>query len=554
MSQKDTTSQKKASPGGTGKRGSTKYRMQAMQEENGKVTGEMKSPFPPADLTANPAASGEANNSDSVRGLWKSKVLASYHGSANQPHTGTEVTEQDYADAVHEAMISIIDRIFDIFQNSAYEFNKIAAGSELELNWVRPFITKEGAPSWMGSNVEPVTVFTGRMSTRLWTLIMKGTTDMVQTYILPTSKLMTFNMSSGTFKPYLQLEPHFDNGALGWRLGHHNISPAILQPIARELFNGLIRFAKNECRDDEEFDLVNVGLVAPKPVEDPQVEIERQRYYQQAFLEDLKSHLDTRRDVKPTDNRQAQPDRGGPPPSEFNQPLPDHIRKELEFLRGNTGSNLIPQMAPGESASPAAWKSMNGEPAEKLDTNVARQLQRMAEDATGLTQGNGQNPFGQMPPQRPQQAQQHPLNQQQPQQQQQSPQAQNNAHLQQHPQQHLMPPRMPQAPQPVPQQQFQSSNNAAQAPTQEQVAQAMAAAQNAAQSPARQSAPVNLPAALTLLIQSLEREMEVVAKAGADAFALRDLGRADAALKFSARLADYRQISQELLEYYRRKR
>jgi hypothetical protein len=103
-------------------------------------------------------------------------------------------------------------------------------------------------------------------------------------------------------------------------------------------------------------------------------------------------------------------------------------------------------------------------------------------------------------------------------------------------------------------QQHQQSNNRGGAPTHEQVAQAMAAAQNAAQSPARQAAPMNLPAALSLLIQSLEREMEVVAKAGADAFALRDLGRADAALKFSARLADYKQISQELLEYYRRKR
>ena len=119
--------------------------------------------------------SAEPSENDSVRGLWKSKVLASYHGSANQPLADTGEIEQDYADAVHEAMITIVDKIFDIFQNSAYEFNKIAAGSELELNWVRPFLTKEGSPSWLGSNVEPVTVFTGRMSTRLWTLIMKGT-------------------------------------------------------------------------------------------------------------------------------------------------------------------------------------------------------------------------------------------------------------------------------------------------------------------------------------------------------------------------------------------
>ena len=65
---------------------------------------------------------------------------------------------------------------------------------------------------------------------------------------------------------------------------------------------------------------------------------------------------------------------------------------------------------------------------------------------------------------------------------------------------------------------------------------------------------MNLPAALSVLLASLDREMEVVAKAGADAFAQRDLGRADAALKFSARLSEYRNVSQELLDYYKRKR
>ena len=542
MSQKDTTSQKKATPGGT-KRGNTKYRMQAIQqEESGKVTGNMTSPFPPADLSGKPGDKPLGDpGQDSVRGLWKSKVLASYHGSTGQPPTSIEGTEQEYADAVHEAMISIIDRVFDIFQNSAYEFNKIAAGSELELNWVRPFLTKEGAPSWMGSNIEPVSVFTGRMSTRLWTLIMKGTVDMVQTYILPTSKLMTFNISSGTFKPYLQLEPYFENGALMWRLDSHRITPTLLQPIARELFNGLIRFAKNECRDDEEFDLVNIGLVAPKPVEDPSVEIERQRYYQQAFLEDLKSHLDTRRDVRPPE---PQSEKNGPPPSEFNQPLPEHIRRELEFLRGNQAPSEQAPSAVTDGAYQSGnvnWKTMNGEPGEKLDSNIARQLQRMAEDATGLTQAPAANPFAQTQPQRLSQTNLQVGQNYAP-----------NSNLQgQQPQPATGRPT-PQA-QGAPMQAPQMRPNGP-APTNEQVAQAMAAAQNAAQSPARPTQPINLPAALNLLIQSLDREMEVVAKAGADAFALRDLGRADAALKFSARLADYRQTSQELLEYYRRKR
>jgi hypothetical protein len=55
-------------------------------------------------------------------------------------------------------------------------------------------------------------------------------------------------------------------------------------------------------------------------------------------------------------------------------------------------------------------------------------------------------------------------------------------------------------------------------------------------------------------LMSIDKELEVVAKAGADAFNSKEFARADAALKFSARLNDYRKVSQELLDYYRRKR
>jgi hypothetical protein len=61
----------------------------------------------------------------------------------------------------------------------------------------------------------------------------------------------------------------------------------------------------------------------------------------------------------------------------------------------------------------------------------------------------------------------------------------------------------------------------------------------------------SFPEALSGLLVSLDRELEVVAKAGSDAFNQRDLARADAALKFSARLSDFRDIAREILDYYR---
>jgi hypothetical protein len=59
--------------------------------------------------------------------------------------------------------------------------------------------------------------------------------------------------------------------------------------------------------------------------------------------------------------------------------------------------------------------------------------------------------------------------------------------------------------------------------------------------------------ALAQFIMSLDRELEVVAKAGSDAFARKDLQRADAALKFSGKLTEFRNMATELLEYYKRR-
>ena len=328
----------------------------------------------------------------------------------------------------------------------------------------------------------------------------------------------------------------------------------------------MIRFAKNEGHEDEEFDLVSIGLVAPKPVEDPQAELERKRYYQQAFLEDLKSHLDTRRDVKTQDNRDQPVNRGGPPPTEFNQPLPEHIRRELEALKDFSGSPSAsppPVVPSGEiGAGKAAWKSINGGQENKLDTNISRQLQRMAEDATGGLQsaGSNPNPFSQTPGPRPQQQGQGVTY---------DPPRGDSTQPARQPPLPPLPPQPRSVPMPV-RTPLPSGQVLRPLPLETAMLQAQALQANASQAPgarmqtggssdqgigqAKPAQALNLPATLSLLIASLDREMEVVAKAGADAFALRDLGRADAALKFSSRLAEYRQMSQELLDYYRRKR
>jgi hypothetical protein len=63
--------------------------------------------------------------------------------------------------------------------------------------------------------------------------------------------------------------------------------------------------------------------------------------------------------------------------------------------------------------------------------------------------------------------------------------------------------------------------------------------------------PANFPDSLSHMLTFLDKELDVVHKAGSDAFAARDLARADAALKFSSRLQEFRDFARELLDYYR---
>ena len=69
----------------------------------------------------------------------------------------------------------------------------------------------------------------------------------------------------------------------------------------------------------------------------------------------------------------------------------------------------------------------------------------------------------------------------------------------------------------------------------------------------KSDAQMSFSNALVQIVGALDRELEIVAKAGADAFAQKDLSRADAALKFSGRLTEFRRMAQEFLEYYKRK-
>ncbi|HEY9677940.1 MAG TPA: hypothetical protein V6C76_08015 [Drouetiella sp.] len=629
MSQKDTSSKIKAVPGANPapgrKTGSTKYKMQAAQlaQEAAKIAAQQEAQ---AKEQREAAARGESQTEDTVRGLWKSRVLASYKGKgAKDSHTllakisvpdsgraQLEVGDRQIAANLQEEMINTVDKMFDVFQNCAYEFNKIAAGTELEIHWIRPFLSREVSKDWHNQEIENL-IFSGRVSTRRWTMVIKGTVEEIIVFILPADKLIGFALSAANhFKPYYVMQPISENLDVHWQVEEHVIPQELFPGIYKELFDGLIRFAREEAHPDEVFTLKRIGIVPANETAESLIEEDqkRQKLYQDQFFEDMR-HV---HDFQPNGARAAsQPPT--PPSQSAPQPVQPPVQQQPVMpQRPQTPSPPQPfsQQTPqsfGQQAQPApstdsgVWKQVpdvnfhNPENARLIAERAAGIL-RQHQQQNALNQAAAQQ--NQMPPQPvPQQpvqqqhlqqpqTQPHPQQQQSPAQQyaQQPNQMQPNQmhsmqqnaaqNMQQHPQQHQHPqqqhPQQQHPQQQHPQQMQQPMQQSAhqqgnmpdmqpqwpalgpqgqQAPQPQQAPQQITApAPQRPAAPPQPVRPATFPEALGALLATLDAELESVAKAGSDAFAQRDLARADAALKFSGRLNEFRTLARELFEYY----
>jgi hypothetical protein len=561
MSAKDTATRLRAQqassqPAGQKRVGGTRYRIAAAQvpqdatkiaqeldaiarsEEiahrygNQSMTSQPALQAPPMAFTqvgGQNSAHDEDSPQDHISGLWKSRVLSSYandaeHRASMSGRAAMGVSAHEQENAIKENMIGLIDQMFDVFQNCAYEMNKFATGTELELNWIRPFLSKEGIPTQHSVDNNLMVIFSGRMSTRRWTMVIKGTLEYIQVFILPADKLIGFALSTANFRPFFMMEPACDGLNVSWQINRSPLHREMFPVIQRELFNGLIRHATGEIEENECFDLRLLGL-APAPA-DPVVDQERQRYYQEAFIEDINASMNGTYQSKPiasrlNENIQAPPEAKQDDSKDFNEPLPSHIKRELELLKQGA-MPIAPdprysQNSTLEPPAPQAMQPAQGPRTANINFSNASHV-NMPDFQTANVKLSNEQVKSARPVQSAPSSAQVMIN------------LGNAAGV-------IPPPA--QAPQSAPPQQQQQQRPAA-----------MAAPLPSSPT----TGPMNLPAALSILLISIDKELEVVAKAGADAFNAKEFARADAALKFSARLNDYRKVSQELLDYYRRKR
>ncbi|MGD9683315.1 MAG: hypothetical protein AB7W16_19275 [Candidatus Obscuribacterales bacterium] len=268
--------------GKKGKSRKTQAKLKAVKSEK----DENKKTGPPENEKASRSSEQSENHpvtlgdGDEVSGVWKARVLNAYKENPRDSHSllatipsgraRLEAGERQISELVRESMVKIVDRMFDNFQNTAYKFNQVTAGSDLELTWIRPTFSSEATGQWVGTAESQIEIFGGRISTRYWTLVVRGAVSRIETFILPSDKLLSFGTNHSDYAPYLELVPDCDGLSVFWKIGEREVPVDLFPSVFRALLDGLIRYANEEAVPGELFRLEDIGFVSearePEPV------------------------------------------------------------------------------------------------------------------------------------------------------------------------------------------------------------------------------------------------------------------------------------------------
>jgi hypothetical protein len=196
---------------------------------------------------------------------------------------------------VQKAMIGAIDRMFDLFQNLACQSNSKHFGTELELNWIRPSLSRESMQPWHESKASNLnSVFTGRISTRKWSMVVKGMPEAICVFILPAEKLISFGINAPSFKPYCRIQAEAKGPNVQWLMEEERLLDEGLMTVASDLFCALLRFARGEALPNEVFSTRPLGsLTHPKgPIRPTTTSDDKARSLQEDFFADMRAQIE----------------------------------------------------------------------------------------------------------------------------------------------------------------------------------------------------------------------------------------------------------------------
>lgn len=146
-------------------------------------------------------------------------------------------------------VVQFMDYLFDCFQQYEFEFNRSTPAPEMQVSIERPTTVVETLRSSMKGN-ETRQVFRGRLSTRFWTLLLRGHENELEGFILPIDQLISFASDPIHFTQFLKMRGETaEDGDTRWFVDDVEITWDKIRAFGKQMFAALVHVAKTESAE-----------------------------------------------------------------------------------------------------------------------------------------------------------------------------------------------------------------------------------------------------------------------------------------------------------------
>jgi hypothetical protein len=144
----------------------------------------------------------------------------------------------------------IIDRLFSCFQGFMYEFNKVAVGTDLHVSGtISGEVTEITRYNKFREAEVTETYFRARLSTRIYSLVIRGQSNQIDFFLLPVTRAMALSTIENQYPPLATIEIRVSDDGIMWRPVIIDPSCDSLESLCGWLFKQLVEETKAAISD-----------------------------------------------------------------------------------------------------------------------------------------------------------------------------------------------------------------------------------------------------------------------------------------------------------------
>ena len=157
------------------------------------------------------------------------------------------------ASLYRSAVTYLVDRIFQDLRWFAFEYNKVAAGTALQISSsILGEVTEVTRANRKREAEQTATYFRARLANRRHSLVIRGSGSQIEFYIVPVSQVMALSIVETEFAPVATMQIKVNELGMSWRLRGSNFSPDTIEELSMGMFTRFVEATKRELAAEEQ--------------------------------------------------------------------------------------------------------------------------------------------------------------------------------------------------------------------------------------------------------------------------------------------------------------